>query len=137
MTRGERNNNPGNIREGVGDHTHWKGERTSDDDLVFEEFKTPEDGIRALGKVLLNYYRQHGLGTVRGIIQRWAPVRENNTSAYIKAVAGEMGRLPDEEINVEDPIILFSLVRAIIHHENGRVSYANAVIQEGVRRALV
>ena len=51
LTRGERNNNPGNIRQTDAD---WIGERATDSDPAFEEFTTPEDGIRALARLLLN-----------------------------------------------------------------------------------
>src|SRR5262245_58187606 len=98
-TRGERNNNPGNLREVDG--VHWVGERATDDDPAFEEFNTPEDGIRALAKTLLSYQRKHGLRTVTGIITRWAPSNENNTIAYIDAVARSMGVLSSADIDLE------------------------------------
>lgn len=135
MTRGERNNNPGNIRESDGDGTHWKGERATDDDKSFEEFDTPEDGIRALAKVLLNYQRKHGLRTVSAIINRWAPTNENDTLAYVDAVAKSIGVLTLAELDLEDSSILFGLVKAIIRHENGRVIYNDRQIDDGISMA--
>jgi hypothetical protein len=38
-------------------------------------------------------------------------------------------------IDLSDKRMLRDLVEAIIHHENGRVSYADTVIDEGVKRA--
>jgi len=136
QTRGERNNNPGNIRESPGDRTQWIGERATDDDKALEEFKTPQDGIRALCKVVLNYQRKHGLNTVREIIGRWAPPNENNTGAYVRAVADAMDVQPDDAIDMESAVVLTALVRAIIQHENGRIAYTPEVIEEGVDRAL-
>ena len=135
MTRGERNNNPGNIREYAND-PHWVGERVTDDDAAFEEFDTPEDGIRALAKTLLAYQRKHGLRTVKKMINRWAPPNENDTGAYVDAVAHDMGVLEDTDIDLSSPSILCSMVRAIIRHENGRVIYSEEQIEDGVDRAL-
>lgn len=133
QTRGERNNNPGNIREIDG--VQWKGERATDDDKAFEEFDTPEDGIRALAKILLNYQRKHGLRTVNSIINRWAPSNENDTLAYVDAVSRQMGVLTMAEIDLESSSRLFDLVKAIIRHENGRVVYSDQQIEDGIERA--
>ena len=138
LPRGIRNNNPGNIKELRGDSTLWQGERATDDDAVMEEFNTMADGIRALGKVLLNYQKVHGLNTVRGIIGRWAPTSENNTGAYVAAVAGKLGVTPDQPIEVR--LYLQKLVKAICEHENGAAVVAlhvkQADIAAGVARAL-
>lgn len=136
LTRGERNNNPGNIRESAGDKTKWVGERATDDDKAFEEFIKPEDGIRALAVTLHTYYTKYALNTVKAIIWRWAPSNENNTHAYIAAVAAQMHVAPDSALNLADVDILVSLVKAIIHHENGRCIYPDPVVQEAVKRAL-
>jgi hypothetical protein len=134
-TRGEKNCNPGNLREYPGDPTAWKGERATDDDPEFEEFETPEDGIRALGKVLLAYQRKYGIRTIRGIINRYAPSTENDTESYINAVSLRVGVDSRDLIDLSDRRVLRDLVEAIIHHENGRISYADTVIDEGVKRA--
>lgn len=135
-TRGERNNNPGNIREYPHDGVAWKGERATDDDPAFEEFNRPEDGIRALAKILLAYYRKHNLHTVREIINRWAPPNENDTGAYVDAVCKQCTVAPDDPINVENESCLEMLVRGIIHHENGRVIYDDPTIVKGIELAL-
>lgn len=135
QTRGERNNNPGNIREYAND-AHWQGERATDDDPAFEEFVTAEAGIRALGKTLLSYQRKHGLRTVRVIINRWAPTNENDTSAYVDSVAKQMTVSADADIDLEQSFRLFDITKAIIRHENGRVIYTDTQIEEGVAKAL-
>jgi hypothetical protein len=134
-SRGIRNNNPGNIERGT---VTWQG--MADDqsaDPRFIIFKTPQWGLRALAKTLLSYQNQHGLRTVRGIINRWAPSSENNTAAYVGAVAAGVGVNPDAEIDVDTSGVMTPLVKAIVLHENGANPYADAVIAEAIRMAGV
>lgn len=132
-TRGERNANPGNIDRNA---TRWLGMAIDQHDSRFVVFAAPEYGIRALAKVLLSYYAQHGLHTVQQIIDRWAPPGENDTAAYVRHVAGLLDVPADDAIEVSDPSILETLVRAIIEHENGRCIYDQSVIDKGVGMAL-
>ena len=133
-TRGERNNNPGNIDRS---QIMWQGmspDQSSDSRFIV--FTDPIFGIRALAKVLLSYFRKYGLNTVHGIIDRWAPPSENNTGAYVNHVATVLGVGIDAPINVEDEQTLEVLVRAIIEHENGRCVYDDATIISGIDSAL-
>lgn len=130
--RGIRNNNPGNIRLSP---TRWQGEVEGADD-AFETFATPQDGVRAMCRILLTYYRKHGRRTTRAIIDRWAPPIENDTDAYVEAVAMKLGVRPDDEIAVDDPATLETLATAIIRHENGQQPYPRSVIWAGVQAAL-
>jgi hypothetical protein len=134
LTRGERNNNPGNLRSSA---VQWRGEKAVQDDPAFESFDTPEDGIRALAIVLLNYQRLHGLRTLRQIISRYAPANENDTEAYIRNVSGATGFLASEPINLQDPDTLRVVVRAVINQENGRVIYPDQQIALAVATAFV
>lgn len=133
MTRGERNNNPGNIRKGP---SQWQGMLPASEqtDPAFVRFATPEDGIRALAVLLKNYSKQ-GFQTIATIIGKYAPSTENDTFAYAKAVGQSMGIPTNQVLNLNDPATLQSLVTAIIKHENGRVSYNVAQIGTGVSRA--
>ncbi|WP_419810677.1 structural protein [Bacterioplanoides sp.] len=126
--RGIRNNNPGNIRKGA----DWDG--AAGDDGAFVIFDSPEFGIRALSKLLLNYERLYGLNTVSGIINRYAPTNENNTLAYVESVAGKLGVNPHEQITVADR--LPELVKAIIYHENGQQPYSDDLIGRGIGMAV-
>lgn len=128
-TRGERNNNPGNLREDPGDKTKWIGERATDDDPIFEEFETAHYGIRALAKVLLNYQRQRRLRTIDEMIARWAPPKENNTAAYARFVARKAGVAADTPVSLRDLGLLQRLVTAIIWFENGRCIYSEDQIK--------
>ena len=135
MTRGERNNNPGNIRLSPTGEP-WIGEQANEDDPAFCQFDTPEDGIRALAKTLIAYQRKHNLNTVREMIGRWAPPSENDTDAYVYAVSQDMDVTPTQALNLNDSATLANLCKAIIRHENGRVIYSDEQVNEGVQRAL-
>jgi hypothetical protein len=133
-TRGERNNNPGNIDRGKDKWQGMAADQSSDPRFII--FQSPEFGIRAIARLLLNYQKK-GVNTVRKIIDRWAPPVENNTEAYINAVAKELGVKPTEVIDVDDINVMLPLVRAIIRHENGRCIYSDATLREGLRMAGV
>lgn len=130
--RGIRNNNPGNIRHG----DPWRGMADQQADSDFITFRAPEYGIRAMGKLLNNYQSLHGINTIAGIIERWAPEfndkgeRENDTQAYIASVSGQIGIAPDQPISVKDALPL--LVPAIIKHENGMQPYSADTIAAGL-----
>ena len=133
LTRGERNNNPGNIKKSS---IVWQGLTEQQRDNIFLSFTNAEFGIRALAKILLTYFHKYGLKTVADIVTRWAPPTENITDAYINSVASSLGVTPDEIINLHDSETLTALTKAIIKHENGRVNYADATINNGVSMAL-
>lgn len=130
QTRGIRNHNPGNI-ERRGDPWQGMAEDQSADPrfIVFREAKW---GIRALARVLITYQDRHGLDTVEGIINRWAPPGENKTGAYVAAVARRMGVGRTEKLDLQDYRTLRPLVEAIIHHENGVQPYSGAQIDAGL-----
>jgi hypothetical protein len=116
--RGLRNRNPGNIV--VSGWTQWQPGYTGPEPQGrFGTFATMADGVAALLRLLLVYREQHGLTTVRGIIDRWAPPSENNTSAYVLAVSRALGVQPDDVLPQEAQTYI-ALARAIVAHENGR-----------------
>jgi hypothetical protein len=125
--RGIRNNNPGNIvRSGVS----WVGMSPDQSgDSRFIVFSAPEYGIRAMARVLKNYIAG-GYTTVQQIINRWAPPIENDTSAYVNAVASSMGVYPTAQI---DASFLEPLIAAIIQHENGQQPYDPSLIAYGIQ----
>lgn len=130
MSRGIRNNNPGNIRHGA---SNWQGMSSAQTDKDYIQFDDPVYGIRAIAKLLKNYQTRYGLNTVAEIINRWAPPSENITGAYVKHVAEVAGVKPDQEILIDDymrPVIL-----TIIQHENGRQPYTVDQIEKGISLA--
>lgn len=133
IPRGIRNNNPGNIiQSGIA----WQGKLAKPDDPRFEQFDTAQNGIRALAKLVISYQDKHGLRTVRGIINRWAPPVENDTGAYVAAVANAVGVKPDDTIEVHRTATLAALTTAIIRHENGQQPYPATMIAAAVASAL-
>lgn len=121
-TRGLRNNNPGNL-EKTG--TPWQGQILPGQDERFCQFESMVMGCRALMKTLVTYHKVHHLDTVRQIITRWAPPEENNTSAYMKHVASNIGRDIDETIPFDlDPTYYLAVAKAIARHENGAEALA-------------
>ncbi|BBK44112.1 hypothetical protein STVA_41320 [Allostella vacuolata] len=136
--RGIRNHNPGNIDRG---RDRWQG--MADDqsgDPRFVVFVAPEWGIRAIVRVLRSYRDKHGLRTVEGIISRWAPPNENPTQTYIDFVCDRLGIGQDVEIDIDEPKVLRTLIRAIIYKECGAGPldgdwYPPEVLDEGIRRA--
>ena len=143
--RGVRNRNPGNID--YNPRNAWQGQLGLEEGVAkprFARFDHPENGIRALGKLLINYRGKDGMPGVGGkgidtvleTINRWAPSNENDTQAYASAVAKRLGVKPADPINIKDPATLCGMVLSIIIHENGGNPYPDAIINEGVRRAL-
>lgn len=130
--RGERNNNPGNIRLSS---VKFKGE-IEGNDTEFKTFSSAHYGIRGIAKILLTYYNLYDLDTTRKVINRWAPPSENNTDAYIKNVAFDIGVGPDDVIDVTNEKVLDKLTTAIIFHEEGEVAYSSDEIMSAVDDAL-
>lgn len=114
MSRGLRNNNPGNIRP---------VSRNQANDGAFTIYRTPEEGWGALGKQLKGYANA-GLENVASIISKYAPSSENNTGAYIQSVtAGMSKRLGSDvgaltRLDLSDPRVLKALMQSITDHEN-------------------
>jgi len=130
MTRGERNNNPGNVRHVVG--VTWQGQCATQTDDAFVQFTDAVYGIRAISRIMKSYERQ-GLNTIAEAIDRWAPPNENNSEAYVNDVCTQCGVQPDD--HVDFAAIMPQLVKAIIHHENGGNIYSDAQINQGIALA--
>lgn len=122
--RGIRNNNPGNIEYGG----FAKSMGATGSDGRFAVFQSMEDGIKAAIKLLEGYVAK-GYDTVRSIINRWAPPGENNTSAYVDAVAKKLGISADAHLNGDQ---LGGVANAIFQHENGR-AFGNVSAMNGAR----
>lgn len=134
MPRGIKNHNPTNIDWHKG--TDWQGLADPPSDGRFCRFTDPIWGLRAAAKILLKY-RQRGITSVQRIIGTWAPSVENNTRAYVRAIAGALGVHPDATIDVTKPAVMRELLAAIVMHENGQQPYDAATVDEAMRRAGV
>jgi hypothetical protein len=115
--RGMRNNNPGNI---VSNRFTQQYGGYIDSDGRFAIFASPEDGIRAMDRLLGVYNKKYGLNTVSGIVNRWAPPNENQTGRYVNFVSKETGFAPDQKIDFNNKEQRAKLIKAIIYQENGK-----------------
>lgn len=114
LPRGIRNNNPGNLDKGP----TYKGLTAVQPDPRFSTFISMPYGLRALGECLFAYHKDHGLNTVDQFIKRFAPPNENQTQAYVSAVAA-CCRVPPGAPYPLTPANMLLLLEGISRHENG------------------
>ena len=116
MTRGQRNNNPLNIRRIPG--VTWKGQSPEQTDKAFVQFRTMEWGLRAAFCILRTYARRHNIRRLADILRRWAPPAENDTDAYLHSVCQQTGFTPKQLLTESDwP----TLVRAMARQESNQL----------------
>lgn len=132
-TRGYRNRNPGNIEHVP--TNKWQGLAEPPSDGRFCRFTGHEYGLRALAVLLITYQDRHGLRTLRDIIARWAPPAENDTAAYLAAVARRIGVGPDDPLDLHRHDRLRPLVEAIVAHECAGLVYSAAVLDRALTLA--
>ncbi len=116
MSRGLRNNNPGNIRLG---NFRYKGEKAKSNDSAFRQFESIEWGYRAMFVLLHTYSIKHRCCTLRQMIERYAPPSENHTESYIRRVTNATHLSPDEPISTLNGAIMTAVVAAMSEVENG------------------
>ena len=116
MSRGLRNNNPGNIRRSK---VHYKGEVRPSRDPDFKEFSTMAYGYRAMFVLLDTYRSRYGLNTIRQMLNRYAPPTENFTEGYVRFVADYSGVMPDEVVDTRSEKDMIPIVAAMSKIENG------------------
>lgn len=115
LTRGVRNNNPGNL---VLTNIAWQGKipNAQNTDKHFEQFTEVKFGIRAMLRDLTNDIDK-GKNTVRKLITEYAPPSENDTQKYIEVISQAVGLDPDQTIKIVDAKFYLVIARAIIKHE--------------------
>lgn len=129
LPRGLRNNNPLNL-------TYVSGQPgVQGSDGRFGRYGSIEDGVAAAARQM-RIYAGRGVNTLEGIISRWAPPGENNTGAYIAAVARATGLDPRAPIDMNDPQVVSRIVMAMGQHENGRPIPDGEAVLRGVTRGL-
>ncbi|WP_193016131.1 structural protein [Proteus sp. FME41] len=126
IARGERNNNPGNIRHG----SKWQGLSAEQTDKDFCQFISPEYGIRAIYKLLQTYQKKYGLNTIKTIINRYAPPNENNTIGYINRASKEIDIEIDTPVNTQLKNVTIPLAVAIVNIELGYQPYSEKVFED-------
>lgn len=125
MSRGYRNNNPGNIRKSP---TEYMGEVPSKDGS-FKAFSSMAWGYRAIF-VLLDSYQRKGFRTIKEMINRYAPPCENNTRGYVAFVAKGSGVGADVQVTSTNRDVMLPIVATISHMENG-IAPKMGELQEG------
>ena len=128
--RGLRNNNPGNLRA---TSIPWQGKVGSDGE--FEQFATPEDGLRA-ASLNLATGGDKGANTLRAAISRWAPATENDTNAYISRVSTALGIDPDAPLDLRDPRVNAAVLGQIVGVENGEQPFSEEQLLSITQSAL-
>ena len=129
MSRGLRNNNPGNIRRSK---VRYKGEVRPSSDPEFKEFSSMAYGYRAMFVLLDTYRSRYGLTTIRQMLNRYAPPTENFTNGYVRFVADYSGVMPDEQIDTRAEMDMIPIVSAMSKIENG-VAAKRADVEAGWR----
>lgn len=115
VTRGERNNNPLNIRHSS--RFRWDGERPYPDNQGFAVFANLDKGIEACFKLLRSYWHGHKLRSVREMLYRWAPPSENHTETYLQFVCDNAMLNPEDELHYKSEKAL-RLVMAMAVYES-------------------
>ena len=115
LTRGERNNNCGNLK--FSKNRKWQGRVNTRTDETFEQFVQFRYGTLAM-ILLLTENINNGL-TLRKIIYRYAPPIENDSSRYLTTVQTRSGLALDSVLK-PDKQTLKGLVLAMTFVENGR-----------------
>ena len=134
--RGIRNNNPLNIRRS-GDK--WQGLQDLQEDREFFQFSEMKYGWRAAFRLLCHtYYGKYKLRTIRDIISRWAPPKENNTPAYIRHVSDYTGIWPDRELGdpKTHPVQWLMIGFAMAVMENGTANLNSIPMLKGWEMAV-
>lgn len=123
MTRGMRNNNPGNIRA-VGNQRR--------DREGFRVFDSMEEGVKAADSQLQRYAKR-GINTIDSIVNTWAPSKDkNNVPAYIKDIVKDTGIDANAPLN---PSSYNAVMAAMFKHESGNKAPTEGTIDDilGVR----
>ena len=103
----------------------------------FAIFLTRSEGWAAGCTCLKAYQDLHGIRSVSGIVNRWAPSTDNNdTEAYVTRVCVATGFAPDQVIDLHDGPTMLKLVKAMAIEEAGSgVTWPQSEILAGLRLA--
>jgi hypothetical protein len=101
---GIRNNNFGNIKNANGQ---------------FATYDSPQAGINAADQTLAAYGAKHGINTITGIANRWAPAGDgnNNPAQKAAAMAAASGVGVNDPINLADPATRSRILPALFDTE--------------------
>lgn len=113
-TLADQNNNPLNIRFSSGNNWVGKG---ADNGSGFEQFDTPEHGLRAGFKLMRNQI-ENGNDTISSLVNKWAPSGDNNNPVqYAQSVSKATGIPLDQKIDPNNPQQMTSIAKAMATQE--------------------
>ena len=95
---------------------------------TIKQFDSMAHGYRAIFKILRSYCKNYHLNTIRKMITRWAPPKENHTEKYIQFVSDYAGIPADDPININDREQMIRIVAGMSKVENGREADMSDVI---------
>ena len=120
-------------------HNNFAGERipgvyASPNAGGFRSFATPTEGVQEVARLLTVYQDKHGLNTLSGIINRWAPPTDNNdTAGLIQRAAKGSGFGAAEKLNLHDPATMEKVVIEMIKGEQGgKLPVAPSIIHDAI-----
>lgn len=113
-TLATKNNNPLNVR--YNPKNDWAG-KGSDNGSGFEQFDTPEHGLRA-GLKLMRHHINNGDDTLQSLISKWAPAADKNDPVqYAQSVSQQTGIPVDAKLNPNDSQQMTSVAKAMAKQE--------------------
>jgi hypothetical protein len=87
----------------------------------FQSYKTPEEGIAAIGNQLKIYGNRDGINTIAGIVNKWAPESDgNDVQAYIKSISQTTGLGLNDKIDLNDPAMVHMITAGIMRKESNK-----------------
>jgi len=108
LTRGIRNNNPGNLRAVGNQRRDIEG---------FRVFSSMEEGVKANAEQVKRYLGR-GVNTMDSIVKTWAPAKAgNDVEAYLKDLEKDTGMKRTDIVQESD---LATLLGAMFKHESGK-----------------
>lgn len=127
QSKGIRYNNYLNVR--YSDDNDWVGEVGYNPDKEYEQFESPEYGVRAATKLIKTHYNRVN-NTLTKLINVWAPPNENHTNNYIKYLSKKLNIDPNTQLNIDNNSLV-NLINEMTYFENGQYGDVNA-IRKGV-----
>lgn len=113
-TLADQNNNPLNIRYSSGNN--WVG-KAGDNGTGFEQFDTPEHGLRAGFKLMRNQIA-NGNNTISSLVSKWAPAGDgNNPVQYAQSVSKATGIPLGQKLDASNPQQMIGIAKAMANQE--------------------
>ena len=88
----------------------------------FKTYNSDEEGAQDHIRLLGVYQKKHGLNTISGVVDRWAPESDNNThnDNYKQYIANSLGIGINDKIDLTDPEVAGQFAHAQAEFEHGK-----------------